>query len=216
VLRLQPDGASRRRKAALPSHSGNTFAFGMCMENSAFFKFFSAVTFVALVLSPAPAAAQQVPHAGQVAIGAELSVYFPADNQLSIGLLGGGLFEIYATPRIGIRTSVTAIRNGYDREDDDDERQLRVGVDGIYNWEHGAVHPFVGAGVGMHFLRFYRDGDNEGPNDTEFGAQVLGGAEFFLNRAWTVKGEGRYQWVGDRPNLNPDGLALSIGVKRYF
>jgi opacity protein-like surface antigen len=169
-----------------------------------------------LLALPAATAAQPVPNAGQVAIGAEISVYFPADEQLAAGVLGGGLFEIYATPRIGIRTSVTALRNGYDREDDDDERQLRVGVDGIYNWERGAIHPFVGAGVGMHFMRFYRNGNNEGPNDTGFGAQVLGGAEIFLNRDWTTKLEGRYQWVQDRPNLNPDGLALSIGVKRYF
>ena len=40
--------------------------------------------------------------------------------------------------------------------------------------------------------------------------------EYFLNRAWTVKGEGRYQWVDDRRGVNPDGLALTIGLKRYF
>lgn len=186
------------------------------MDTSALYKYLSGAALLALLLWPSAAGAQPVPDAGQVAIGGELSVYFPADERLSPGVLGGGLFEIYATPRIGIRTSVTAQRSGYDRRDDDDERQLRVGVDGIYNWERGAIHPFAGAGVGMHFLRFYRDGDNQGPNDTEFGVQVLGGAEFFMNREWTMKAEGRYQWVADRPNLNPDGLALSIGVKRYF
>lgn len=165
---------------------------------------------------PAPAAAQPVPDAGQVAAGGEIGVFLPKDEQLSAGIVGGGLLEFYATPRVGIRGSLMAIRNGYDRRDDDDERQLRLGVDVIYNWEYGSVHPFVGAGLGMHFLRFYRDGDNEGPNDTEFGMQLLGGAEFFLNRAWTVKAEGRYQFVGDRPNLDPDGLALTIGLKRYF
>ena len=185
------------------------------MGISAFVKHVCGAALAALLVLPAAAAAQPVPNAGQVAVGAEISVYFPADGQLAPGVLGGGLFEIYATPRIGIRTSVAAIRNGYDR-DDDDERQLRVGVDGIYNWEHGAIHPFAGAGVGLHFLRFYRDGNNEGPNDTSFGAQVLGGAEFFMTREWTTKVEGRYQWVQDRPNLNPDGLTLSIGVKRYF
>ena len=165
---------------------------------------------------PSLAAAQPVPNAGQVAIGGEFGVFIPADEQLDPGIVGGGLLEFYATPRIGIRGSVMAIRSGYDRDDDDDERQLRFGVDVIYNWEFGRVHPFAGGGIGMHLLRFYRDGDNEGPNDTEFGVQGLGGAEFFLNRAWTVKAEGRYQWVADRPNLNPDGLSLTIGLKRYF
>jgi len=168
------------------------------------------------LLFPLAAAAQPVPDTGQVAIGAEFGVFLPADEQLKTGLVAGGLIEVYAAPRLGIRGSVTSIRNGYDREDDDDERQIRLGVDAIYNWEFGSVHPFAGAGIGVHFLRFYRDGDNEGPNDTEFGWQALGGAEFFMNREWTVKAEGRYQWVADRPNLNPDGLALTLGLKHYF
>ena len=171
---------------------------------------------ISLALFPSISAAQPVPDTGQVAAGAEFGVFIPADEQLDFGLTGGGLIEFYASPRVGIRGAVTAIRNGYDREDDDSERQLRFGADLIYNWEYGAIHPFLGAGVGMHLLRFYRDGDNEGPNDNEFGAQVLGGLEFFLNRAWTVKGEARYQWVADRPNLNPDGLGLTVGLKRYF
>ena len=128
----------------------------------------------------------------------------------------GGLLEFYATRRVGIRFSVIPIRNGYDRPDDDDERQLRFGGDVIYNWEGGRIHPFVGGGIGVHLLRFYRDGDNQGDNDTKIGGQALGGLEYFLNRAWTLKGEGRYQWVEDRPTLNPDGLSLTIGIKRYF
>ena len=154
--------------------------------------------------------------AGRLRPVTEIGMFVPADEQLDLGIIGGGLIEFYLSPRVGIRGTVTAIRNGYDREDNDSEGQLRFGADVIYNWEYGAVHPFVGGGAGIHLLRFYRDGDNEGPNDNEFGAQVLGGLEFFLNRAWTVKGEGRYQWVADRPNLDPDGLGLTIGIKRYF
>ena len=185
------------------------------MANSSFLNRCAALI-SCLVLCPALAGAQPVPDAGQVAAGGEIGLFIPADEQLDLGITGGGLIEFYVSPRVGIRGTVTAIRNGYDREDDDDERQLRFGADLIYNWEYGAVHPFAGGGIGIHLLRFYRDGDNEGPNDNEFGAQVLGGLEFFLNRAWTVKGEARYQWVADRPNLNPDGLGLTVGVKRYF
>jgi opacity protein-like surface antigen len=169
-----------------------------------------------LVLIVTAAAASAQPNAGQVAAGGEIGVFIPADEQLSPGFTGGGLLEFYATRRIGIRGTVMTIRNGYDRRDDDDERQVRFGADVIYNWEFGRVHPFAGGGIGMHLLRFYRDGDNEGPNDTEFGVQGLGGVEFFLNRAWTVKTEGRYQWVGDRPSIDPDGLSLTVGLKRYF
>jgi opacity protein-like surface antigen len=185
------------------------------MTTSSFVQRLCFAALALLFLVPA-AAAQPVPAAGQVAAGAELGVFPPTDAQLSAGIVGGGLLEVYATPRIGVRGTVTAIRSGYARFDNDTERQLRLGLDVIYNWERGAVHPFVGGGVGMHFLRFHRDGRNEGPNDTAFGTQALGGVEFFMNRDWTLKAEGRYQWVGDRPNLNPDGLALTVGLKRYF
>lgn len=186
------------------------------MNTSAFLKSVVLGGALAYVLLPTAAAAQPVPDAGQVAAGGEIGVFIPTDEQLEPGIVGGGLIEFYITPRLGIRGSVTAIRTSYDRVDDDDERQLRFGADLIYNWEFGKVHPFAGGGVGIHLLRFYRNGDNEGPNDSNFGAQAIGGAEFFLNRAWTVKAEGRYQWVADRPSLDPDGLALTVGLKRYF
>lgn len=169
-----------------------------------------------LTLIPTAAAAQPVPDEGQVALGGEIGVFLPTDEQLEPGLVGGGLIEFYVSPRVGIRGSVMAMRNDYERGGDDEERQLRFGGDVIYNWEFGAVHPFAGAGIGVHLLRFYDEGENVGPNDTEVGGQILGGAEFFLNREWTVKAEGRYQWVGDRPFVDLDGLALTIGVKRYF
>jgi opacity protein-like surface antigen len=186
------------------------------MSNTFLTRYLICFTVAFALLPVATAAAQPVPNAGQVAVGGEVGVFIPADEQLSSGVVGGGLLEFYVTPRVGIRGTVTAIRSGYDRRDDDDERQLRFGVDVIHNWEFGRVHPFAGGGIAMHLLRFHRDGDNEGPNDTAFGVQGLGGVEFFLNRAWTVKTEGRYQWVGDRPNLDPDGLSLTIGLKRYF
>jgi opacity protein-like surface antigen len=178
---------------------------------------FASRTFAAALCALAiPALAAAQPAAGQVAAGAEIGLFFPADEQLATGVTGGGLFEYYVTRRLSIRGTVMAIRAGYDRQDDDDERQLRFGGDVIYNWEGGKIHPFAGGGIGLHLLRYYRSGDNVGPNDTNIGAQVLGGVEVFLNRAWTVKGEGRYQWVEDRPSLNPDGLSLTIGIKRYF
>ena len=96
---------------------------------------------IALFLLPVAAAAQPVPDAGQVAAGAELGVFVPADSRLSTGIVGGGLLEVYATPRVGVRATVMATRSGYDRADDDSERQLRLGVDVIYNWELGSVHP---------------------------------------------------------------------------
>ncbi len=183
------------------------------MTNSAVpVRLFGAVALLSLF--PTWALAQ--PHTGQVAAGGDIGVYIPTDEQLSTGWIGDGFLEFYATPRLGFRPIVTAIRTGYDRFDDDDERQLRLGLDVIYNWEGGNIHPFAGVGAGVHFLRFYRNGNHEGPDDNNFGANVLGGVEIFFNPTWTVKLEGRYQWVQDRPAIDPDGLGLLVGLKKYF
>ena len=166
------------------------------------------------ILIPISASAQ--PHTGQVAAGADIGMFLSTDEQLAPGLIADAFAEFYVTPRLGIRPIVTAIRTEYDRDDDDDERQLRIGVDVIYNWERGRIHPFVGAGIAAHVLRFHRGGDHVPPSDTNMGTNVLGGIEVFMNRAWTLKLEGRYQWVRNRPTIDPDGLGALIGLKRYF
>lgn len=170
--------------------------------------------FVVLTLLPALASAQ--PQGGQFAAGADVGLFFPADDQFDSALFWGGFLEGYATPRVGIRGSLFVTSPEYERGTDEHERQIRLGADVIYNWEGGRVHPFVGAGLAAHFLQFTDNGEDVGDSDSRLGFDVLGGLEYFLNRAWTVKGEGRYQWVDDRRGVNPDGLVLTIGLKRYF
>jgi hypothetical protein len=163
---------------------------------------------------PLTAAAQ--PREGQVAAGGDIGLFFPSDDQFDGALLGGGFVELYPSARVGIRAGLFVTSPEYERGTDDNERQIRLGVDVIYNWEGGAIHPFVGAGIGAHFLQTTSNDEDIGDSDTKLGFALLGGIEYFLNRAWTIKGEGRYQWVGDRPGVNPDGMALTIGLKRYF
>ncbi len=165
---------------------------------------------------PSSSAAQPVPNTGQMAVGGDVGVFLPADDQLDGSFIVAGFFEYYFTPRLSIRGSVSETRPSYSRGSDEEERQLRLGGDVIYNWERGKFHPFAGGGLGIHNLRFFDAGDNIGDNDTNVGVSGLGGVEVFLNRQWTFKIEGRYQWVDDRPLLEPDGFALTFGVKRYF
>ena len=40
--------------------------------------------------------------------------------------------------------------------------------------------------------------------------------EFFTGPTFSVKGEARYHVVGDVFGVNPGGLAVTIGVKKYF
>jgi opacity protein-like surface antigen len=172
------------------------------------------LTAALMLCLPLTAAAQ--PRDGQVALGGDIGLFFPTDEQFDGSLFGGAYVEIYPMARLGVRPSLFVTSPEYERGTDEHERQMRLGVDVIYNWEGGRVHPFAGAGLGAHFLQFTHDGDEIGDSDTELGFTLLGGLEYFLNRAWTIKGEGRYHWVDDERGINPDGLALTVGLKRYF
>lgn len=171
---------------------------------------------IATLALPLPSSAQPVPNTGQVAAGFDIGAFLPADDQVDGSIIAAGFVEYYFAPRLGLRGSLAATRPEYSRGTDEQERQLRLGADVIYNWEQGKIHPFAGGGLGIHFLRFYDNGENVGPNDTTLGVSGLGGVEVFLNRAWTLKAEGRYQWVDDRPLYDPDGFAMTFGIKRYF
>ena len=93
---------------------------------------------------------------------------------------------------------------------------IRVGADLVHNWEGGAVHPYVGAGLGMYFLQFRDLGHSIGDRETKFGGTIFGGAEFFTSNTFAVKGEARYHIVSKIGEFNPSGLALTFGVKSYF
>ena len=163
-----------------------------------------------------PLTATAQPSEGQVALGGDIGLFFPTDEQFDGAVILGGFAEVYPSPRLSIRPSLFLTSPEYERGTDEHERQTRLGVDVIYNWERGQFHPFAGAGLGAHFLQFTHDGEDVGDSDTELGFAVLGGIEWFLNRVWTVKGEGRYHWVDDERGFNPDGLTLTVGLKRYF
>lgn len=173
---------------------------------------------LALTLTvPATAAAQRrVPDAGMVAIGGEFGVFAPSDDQFEPAPIFGGLFEVYATPRLGLRGSLAYTNPAFDRGQDDTLEQFRAGFDAIYNWEGGKVHPFAGGGLGLHILQVEDEGHPVTDEETQVGFSVLGGVEYFLNRHWTIKGEGRYQWVDDVFGTDSDGFAATFGVKRYF
>ena len=151
-----------------------------------------------------------------MALGGDIGVFLPSDDQFDGGLFGGAFVEIYPAARVGVRPSLFLTSPEYERGTNEHEQQMRLGVDVIYNWEGGTVHPFVGAGIAAHVLQFTDNGEDVGDSSTELGFALLGGLEYFLNRAWTIKGEGRYQWVDNERGVNPDGLALTVGLKRYF
>lgn len=183
---------------------------------------------------PAPAPARrtvraQVPAAGDVAAGGNIGVSNPNHANLDTGLLVSGNVEKYLTPRLSIRGQAGAAflnLKGF-RELTGSLNPFFVDGNVVYNWEHGAWHPFATGGLGV-----YRYGYSQIPapgraevtgSDTKLGGDFGGGIEYFFRRRATVVAEGLFHKIGDVPT--PGALfhtgggaffSLSGGLKRYF
>jgi hypothetical protein len=172
-----------------------------------------------LFLLPGLALAQRrgrVPDTNMIAIGGDAGVFVPSDDGLDRAPIFEGTADFYVTPRLSLRPGISFTDPALVREDTDSLRQIRLGFDVIYNWEGGRWHPFVGGGLGAHFIQAKDNGNNFGDQQTKAGVSVLGGVEYFLNRRVSLKGEGRYQHVEDTVGFDPSGVAFTFGVKRYF
>ena len=169
----------------------------------------------AVVVLPGSVYAQRVPHTDSGAVGGDVGFYFPTEEGLDAGPMLEGFYEYYFTPRGSIRIGLGWARPDFENSDDSHVRIVRVPIDFVYNWEGGAVHPFVGAGFGAYFLQRRFGGENFGDSETKLGVTLFGGAEFFTGRTTAVKAEGRYHSVR-RGFVDADGLSLTIGLKKYF
>lgn len=170
---------------------------------------------VLLLTLPATALAQRVPHTDSAAVGGDVGVFIPRDDALKWGPALEGFYEYYFTPRTSVRIGLGWAEPKFDPFDDDSVRYLRVPVDVVYNWEGGTVHPFVGGGLGIYFLQRKHSGSNVGESETRLGGTLFGGVELFTSDTVSFKLEGRYHVVR-RASVEPDGLALTVGVKKYF
>jgi opacity protein-like surface antigen len=172
---------------------------------------------ILILCVPAAASAQgRMPHAGASAVSGEVGVFLPRMAGMTIGPSLDGSYESYLDARDSLRVGAGWMYPKQNANSDAKTREVRLGVDIVHNWEGGAVHPFVGAGVGAYFLQPRVSGQNVGSSATKIGAVLLGGAEFFTSKVVSVKAEGRYHIVTKSGAYDPSGLELTIGVKRYF
>jgi hypothetical protein len=170
-----------------------------------------------ILVIPATAAAQRrVPATDSAAIGGDVGVFIARDETLDSGLTLEGFYEYYFSPRTSMRVGLGWAEPSFDREDEDSMRYVRIPFDVVRNWEGGAVHPFVGAGLGIYFLQAKDNGRSIGDSETKLGGTLFGGAEFFTGRRTAVKAEARYHIISNTGGFNPDGLAVTIGLKQYF
>jgi hypothetical protein len=168
-----------------------------------------------LVALPAAASAQRVPARDSGAIGGDVGVFLPRDDAMKWGPTLEGFYEYYFEPRTSVRIGLGWAKPRFDPSENDSVRYIRVPLDIVYNWEGGAVHPFVGAGLGVYFLQQRNGGTNVGDGETKLGGTLFGGVELFTARTTALKLEARYHIV-QRARIKPDGLSLTVGIKQYF
>ena len=175
---------------------------------------------VVLCLLPVAAEAQgRTPRTDSAAVGVDIGWFRPVEDVLKPSLSLDGFYEYYLSPRTSIRLGLGWMAPEYEDEDDESLRYVRVGGDVIYNWEGGTVHPFVGAGLGLYVMQPRENGDDVADSESKLGAVVLGGFEYFTSNTVALKAEASYHFISNVENFgpaNPNGLKLSIGLKKYF
>ena len=177
----------------------------------------SSILAIVFALTPSYVHAQRTPHADTAAVGGDVGVFIPRDDALSWGPDLEGFYEYYITPRTSLRLGLGWMKPDFEGDNDVSLRYIRVGGDIVRNWEGGAIHPFVGGGLGVYFIQLRDNGHNVGDGDSKLGGNIFGGVEFFTSNTLSVKAEARYHLVENINGfINPDGLALTIGLKKYF
>lgn len=177
---------------------------------------------IAVVLSLVPVMAEaqgRTPRTDSAAVGLDVGWFRPNDDVLKPAVSLDGFYEYYLSPRTSVRFGLGWTAPEYDFESDESLRYVRVGGDVIYNWEGGAVHPFVGAGLGVYIMQPRENGTDVAESESKLGAVVLGGLEYFTSNTVALKAEASYHFISDVENFgprNPNGLKLAIGLKKYF
>ena len=160
-----------------------------------------------LLASPSAAMAQSAPATESGAIGADGGLFGAG---LAAGPTFEGFYEYSFSPRTSIRIGL-----GWARPQED-EQWLRVPIDLVYKRDRGSVRPFGGAGLGIYFGQdeFW---DGEITRETKLGGTLFGGIELYAKpSAASFKIEARYHAVRNNTIGNADGLALTLGFKKYF
>lgn len=156
------------------------------------------------------------PATGTFAAGADVGVFVPRDD-LGTTVTVDAFGEYYVTPRVSIRGALGWADPELPDPHRVDLRQARLTFNVLYNWERVAWHPFVTAGLGAYFVQLNSAGVAPFGSDTKAGLNLGGGLEYFPSSSLSIKGEAAYHVVGHNDlDLNPSGLALTIGLKKYF
>jgi len=152
---------------------------------------------VVMTVGVRPAAAQRrVPDTGMWAVGGSVGASAPSDASLQRGFEGAGNIEGYVTPRVSIRGQIGAASwDVIGRNFSGSITPLYADGNVVYNWEGGAIHPYVTGGVGIYHYRASESATQD-RSDTKPGVNLGGGVEFFFTRHATFTTEVLYHKVG--------------------
>ena len=152
------------------------------------------------IVSPA-ATPSTAPKTGDMAAGGSLGFVAPFDGPFdSVEPAITGTFEYYTTPRISWRGLLGFTSFSADLPGDPNVDTAFINASFVYNWEHGKIHPFATAGIGI-----YDKDDSPGLpqefDETVFGVNAGGGIDWFLGPRWGLKFEGSMHGLtGEDPN----------------
>ncbi len=154
------------------------------------------VPIVSLAATPSTA-----PKTDDMAVSGNLGFAVPFDGPFdSLEPAITGTFEYYTTPRISWRglagyTSFNGTGPG-----DPKVSSTFLNANFVYNWEHGSIHPFATAGIGV----YSNSASSSLPpefDETVFGVNGGGGIDWFLGKRWGLKFEGSLHGLtGEDPN----------------
>ena len=167
-------------------------------------------------VAPAP-----TPAPGMWAIGGSLGAAAPTDDSLNNGIDLAGNIERFLTSRFSVRGQIgTSWWDIQGRHFTGTISPFFADANAVYNWEGGAIHPYVTAGVGVYHFHASESATQD-RSDTKPGVNFGGGLDYFLDRRTTLGGELLYHKVGafDSPLATfPDGSfwRFGLGLKRYF
>ena len=184
----------------------------------------AALLLVSVLASPAWAQTQ-VPAEGMITVGLNVGFASPTNDALNSGMNLGASVERYFTPRASIRGQLTGAWFEDDVFEDTTISPMAVTVNGVYNWERGAWHPYTTAGLGFYRFRLtdelFEDAFDGDGTETKFGVNLGAGLEYFFTRRDTITAELQYHLIpGDMDGFFADYdtnyWTVAAGYKRYF
>jgi hypothetical protein len=181
-----------------------------------------------VTIGAASAAAQQrperltpVPDAGTVAVGGSVGIAPPSEGSFTNGPALTFNVEGYLTPRVSLRGQISGA--WWDITGRGFTGTVHpIALDGniVYNWEGGAIHPFVTGGIGLYHYGFHEGSTTGSAN--KLGLNLGGGVEYFVTRHVTVTGEALYHMT-QQPMASPATVynhtrfwTFTAGLKKYF